>query len=133
MNKIKVLSIGKKKNEIRKKKGTITVQDYIEKEVPGLYIFRKAYIENAINEIKATNPDIIWIHQDGQNDYTELITEIKKLNFTTVILVIITGIIEDEQEMKDRYLMAGAYKCYFVPPLILDELIHDMYVSKNLE
>lgn len=133
MDRIKVLSLGMAKNEIKKPKGAISVQEYIERIAPDTYEFSKGYIEDAISEIESKNPQIVWIHQDGLRDYNDLIHVIKNNNPSIIIFIIIAGLLEDEQEIQDQYMESGAYKCYCVPPLMIDELVHDMYVALNME
>lgn len=132
--KIKILSVGKAKKEVKKPpKGSFSVQDYIEQADPGMYTFSKAYIEDTIERVEALRPEIIWIHQEQPMDCSDLVKEIKRIHPAAVIFMMLIGVYEDEQEVMDTYTALGAYKCYFIPPMMLDTLVHDMHVALNLE
>lgn len=131
--KIKILSVGNAKKEVKKPKGSLTVKDYIEQLAPGMYTLSKAYVEDAIEVVDTLRPEIIWIHQEVSKDCSELIKEIKRIHPAAVIFMMFVGVFDDEQEVMNAYLALGAYKCYFIPPMMLDTLVHDMYVALNLE
>ncbi len=131
--KIKVLSVGKAKKETKKPKNALSVQDYIEQLAPGMYTFSKAYIDDALETVDTLRPEIIWIHQEASMDCSELVKEIKRIHPSAVIFMMFIGVFDDEQEMMNTYLELGAYKCYFIPPMMLDTLVHDMHVALNLE
>lgn len=131
--KIKILSVGNAKKEVKKPKGSLTVQDYIEQLAPGMYTFSKVYVEDAIEVVDTLRPEIIWIHQEVSMDCSELVKEIKRIHPAAVIFMMFVGVVDDEQEVMNTYLALGAYKCYFIPPMMLDTLVHDMYVALNLE
>lgn len=132
--KIKILSVGKAKKEVKKTpKGAFSVQDYIEQAAPGMYTFIKAYIEDTIKMVETLRPEIIWIHQEQSMDCSNLVKEIKRIHPAAAIFMMLIGAYEDEQEMSDTYTALGAYKCYFIPPLMLDILVHDMHVALNME
>lgn len=110
-----------------------TLEDLIEKEAPDMYEFSKGYVgKNIIEEVDKQRPEIIFLSQYKSFDALELLKKIKHIHPSAVVFVILSNMIEDEQETIDEYIAAGAYKCYF-STLVLDTLIHDMYVSLNLE
>lgn len=131
--KIKVLSLIPVKKEVKKPEGAMSVQDYIEEMAPGLYTFSKVYIGDAIETVDRLRPEIIWLQQEASVDCTELLKEIKRIHPSAAVFVMLVGVCDDEQETANTYLALGAYKCYFIPPMLLDELVHDMHVAMNIE
>ena len=129
--KIKVLSIVKSKTKV--KKGMLSIEDCIDQYAPGMYTYSDVLAKDAIKEVDKLRPEIIWITQDASTDYSDLVKEIKRIHPAAAIFMMFAGVFDDEQELTNTYLALGVYKCYFIPPLILDTLAHDMYVALNLE
>jgi len=132
--KIKVLITGKKRSIKQKTpKGSMGLKDVIEREIPDMYEFISGDGEDAIEqEISRHCPEIVLITQIEPMDGLNLLIKAKQLNPATAVFILIFGIIDDEQEAIDEYMAAGAYKC-FLPPLMIESLVHDMYVALNLE
>lgn len=134
--KVKVLTINTKKkrrkSNISNGSGT-NLGDFIEEYAPGMYSFSEVYASDARKEVEALRPEIIWIVQDASMDSSELIKEIKSIHPAAAIFVMLFGVIDDEQDVMNTYSALGVYKCYFLPPMVLDTLAHDMYVALNLE
>lgn len=57
---------------------------------------------------------------------------IKELFPLVVILANLSDSVKDQQEMILKLKEAGVYKCYY-STLIIDTLIHDMFVALNME
>lgn len=136
IEKVKVLSINTKKKakrRLKKPKDSLPMQEYIEQLAPDMYSVREVYVEGAIEAVEAFRPEIIWILQEVSKDYSELVKEIKRIHPAAVVFMLFFGVCEDEEEMMNTYSVLGVYKCYFLPPMILDTLVHDMYVATNLE
>lgn len=134
--KIKVLTINTKKKRKKSKISNgsgMNLGDFIEEHAPGMYSFSEVYASDAIDEVEALRPEIIWIVQDASMDCSELIKGIKSIHPAAAIFVMLFGVIDDEQEVMNTYSALGVYKCYFLPPLVIDTLAHDMYVALNLE
>ena len=134
--KVKVLSINTKRKR-KTLKGSadsgMTLAKCMEQFAPGLYTFSEAYVEDAIGAVETLRPEVIWIAQEASKDCSELVKEIKRVHPTAVIFLMFVGLVDDEQEMMEKFYALGTYKCYFLPPLMLDTLAHDMYVALNLE
>lgn len=130
MDKIKVLFIQEKK--IKKGK-TITLGDLIENEVPDTY--EMDYVsakENILDKVKVFNPQIVFIGYSKAYDIFDLIKKIKEFNFKLVFLATIVTDAENEHKVMAELKELGVYKCY-TTELSLDSLIHDMFVSLNME
>lgn len=131
MKKIKVLFIQEK--QIKNRAKVLTLGDLIEKEVPDTYEIDYVSIkENVIEKIDSYRPQIIFASQSKAFDILELVQKIRKLFPMTIILVNLSNLVSEEQEMACRLKEAGAYKCYS-STLSLDTLIHDMFVALNME
>ena len=132
---IKVLSISTKKKarKIKKSENSVSLGEFIERYAPGMYTFHDAYACDAIEAVETLRPEIIWINQEASKDYTNLVKEIKRAHPTVAIFMLLHGACDDEQEVMNAYSSCGAYKCCFLPPVIIDTLVHDMYVALNLE
>ena len=129
--KIRVLFINSKKT--KRRKTTRTIEDLIEIETPDTYEFiNEDFGCNIVEQIKEHKPEIIFLNDNKSTNIMELIKKIKATDPSIKVFVIISNVIDDEQELIDKYQKAGVYKCYF-STLVLDTLIHDMYVSLNLE
>ena len=130
MEKIKVLFIQEKK--IKKGK-MITLGDLIEKEVPDTY--DTDYVsakENILDKVKNFEPQIVFIAQSKAYDIFDLIKKIKGMKHEIVVLVILTTVAESEQKLMNKLKELGVYKCYS-SALSVDSLVHDMFVSLNME
>lgn len=134
--KIKILSINTKK-KVRKPKtfidAEVSMGECIEQLVPGMYTISEVYESDAIERVETLQPEIIWILQEASGDCLHLVNKIKKMQSEAVIFILFFGVIDDEQEVINTYSTLGVYKCYFLPPLVFDTLIHDMHVALNLE
>ncbi len=130
MEKIRVLFIQEKK--IKKGK-MITLGDLIENEVPDTY--QVDYVsakENILDKVKTFEPKIIFIAQSAAYDIFSLIKKIKEIEPEVVVLVNLTTAVETEQKTIDELKELGVYKCYS-SVLSVDSLVHDMFVSLNME
>ncbi len=131
MEKIKVLFIQEKK--IKNKAKVVTLGDVIEKQVPGTYEFDYISIkENIIGKIDQFQPQIIYIGQSKAFDIFELVKRIKELFPAAVILASLSDSVKDQQKMIEKLKEAGVYKCYY-STLIIETLVHDMFVALNME
>ncbi|MCD7785015.1 MAG: hypothetical protein LUH18_05475 [Oscillospiraceae bacterium] len=129
MDKIKVLFIQEKKV----KKGAITISDLIENEVPDTYEFdRVSAKEDIMGKVAELHPQIVFISNGKAYDIFELVRKIKELGSEIVILAMVFTDFGSEREMMDRLTGLGVYKCY-TSQLSVDSLIHDMFVSLNME
>lgn len=127
--KIKVMFVCSKKQ----KQKTKTLDELIEIEAPDVYDFINVYSrENVIEQVNKHRPKIIFLSQNKSINALELVKKIKSMHPSIVVFVILSDMLDDEQETIDEYMAAGAYKCYF-SALVLDTLVHDMYVALNLE
>lgn len=130
MEKIRVLFVQEKK--IKKGK-MITLGDLIENEVPDTY--QVDYVsakENILDKVKGFEPKIIFIAQSTAYDVFSLIKQFKEGNPDVVILVNLTAAVETEQKIIETLMNLGVYKCYS-SVLSVDSLVHDMFVSLNME
>lgn len=131
MEKIKVLFIQEKR--IKNKKKVVTLGDIIEKEVPDTYEIDYASIkDNVMGRIKEFSPQILLIAQSKAIDVLGLVKEVKESFPSVVILVNLSVAADSGQEMMRKLKAAGVYKCYS-SILSVDSLIHDMFVSLNME
>ena len=129
MTRIKVLFIQEKKF----KKGAITISDLIENEVPDTYEFEHVSAkEDIIGKVSEFHPQIVFISNSKAYDIFELVQKIKDLDSEIVILAMVFTDFGSEREMMDRLTEMGVYKCY-TSQLSVDSLIHDMFVSLNME
>ena len=130
MEKIRVLFVQEKK--IKKGK-MITLGDLIENEVQDTY--QVDYVsakENILDKVKGFEPKIIFIAQSTAYDVFSLIKQFKEGNPDVVILVNLTAAVEAEQKIIETLMNLGVYKCYS-SVLSVDSLVHDMFVSLNME
>lgn len=131
MGKIKVLFIQEKK--IKNKAKVFTLGDIIEKLVPDTYEIDYISIkENIVEKIDQFKPQIIYIGQSKAFDILELVMRIKELFPLTVILANLSDRVNDQQELIIKLKEAGVYKCYY-STLIIETLVHDMFVALNME
>ena len=129
--KIKVFFVHSKK--MKPKASKETLEYLIEREAPDTYEFFDGYCgENIIEQVENQRPEIVFLSQNKSIDALELVKRLKSVHPSTVVFVILSDMIDDEQETIDEYMAAGAYKCYFAT-LVLDTLVHDMHVALNLE
>lgn len=130
-NKIKVMIVEHKKKRI--KKGIMPLERIIEESVPNFYEFIYTYGEKeTLNEVQKLQPEIVYLGHQKHMDSLSLLEKIKEINEHIEVFVFLPTV-ENEQDVFDEYMLAGAYKCYLTPPLIIDSLIHDMYVALNVE
>ena len=130
--KIKFMTIVKGKTN---KSNMESWKKVIERYAPDMYdmIFVTGE-EESIKQVGKLRPEIIVIDLGNQHkpmDALGLLKKIKQLHPPAPILIIL-GMVNDEQETIDEFMAYGAYKCY-LPPIVVDTLIHDMYVALNLE
>lgn len=134
MEKIKVLFI--QSQRIKKSTKIKTLGDLIEKESPDTYEFINVCSkDNVIEQVTEQKPKIVFLSHKEQKKYAnalELVKEIKSQHPSVAIFILLSDMIGDEQELINEFNAAGAYKCY-LSTLVLDTLIHDMYVALNLE
>lgn len=131
MEKIKMLFIQEKK--VKNKEKVLLLGDIIEKEVPDTYEIDYISIkENIIGKIDQFQPQIIYIGQSKAFDILELVTRIKERFPGVVILANISDNVSDQQELIIKLKEAGVYKCYY-STLIVETLVHDMFVALNME
>lgn len=130
MEKIRLLFIQEKK--IKKGK-MLTLGDMIENEVPDTYeIDYVSAKENILDKVKKFDPQIVFIGNSKAYDIFDLINKIKGLDSGIVIFVNIVTDAESEHKTMDKLKEFGVYKCYS-SQLSLDSLVHDMFVSLNME
>lgn len=128
--KVKVLFILDKKP---KKNTPTSIQDYIKEKTPDIYEFIYGVgDEDSLNQIDKHQPKIIFLPNKKSLDSLKLLYKIKQLHPSIVVFIMIFEMVDDEQETIDEYMASGAYKC-FLQPLMIDSLVHDMYVALNLE
>ena len=121
------MSVGNKRI---KKEQSQQWQNLIEEYAPGLYKTIDATGEReAIDQIVSQKPEIIMI-SDKIKDPIKLLKTIKSIHPEVVVFIMLS--IAEDDEVIDNYIAHGAYKCY-TPPLVIDTLVHDMYVSLNME
>ncbi len=107
--------------------------DVIEVEAPDMYDFLYSYgEEETIKFVDEFNPEILFLNHVDKGNSLEVLKKIKQAHPTVQVFVILSNILSDEQEAIERYMTAGAYKCLF-STMNIETLIHDMYVSLNLE
>ena len=131
MDKIKVLYIQEKKN--KRKSNNMTLGDVINTMVPDTY--EMDYVsakENIIAKLEAFNPRIIHISQSNAFDILGMVKSIRELMATVVIMVCLSDGVKDPQRLMEELKEAGVYKCYGLT-LVIETLIHDMFVSLNME
>lgn len=128
MEKIKLLSVGNKKMKVSEME---LWEDLVDRYAPDLYENYYAVGEKeALKKETELKPEITLVANVMKNTL-ELVKALKHSNPEGVILVVL-GMVDDEQETMKAFQAQGAYKCYSVP-LSVDTLIHDMYVALNLE
>lgn len=126
--KIKLLFIANKKMKKDDEKNT---RNLFEEYAPGLYdIFTSVGAKESIEQVLLLYPEIIVLN-DNVKQAQSLLKKIKQIHPNANVFVFI-GMVEDEQKTIDEYIACGAYKCY-MPPIVMDSLVHDMYVALNLE
>ena len=131
MKKIKVLFIQEKK--IKNKKKVLTLGDVIEKQIPDTYEIDYISIkENVIKKIGDFQPQILFICQGKAFDILEWVMRIKELFPLIVVFANISDNVKEQQEMIIKLKDAGVYKCYY-STIIIETLIHDMFVALNME
>lgn len=128
MEKIKLLSIAKKRMKGEELKD---FKKLIEEYAPDMYeVFHTVGEQESVQTIIDIRPEIILLSDNLKNSLG-LMRIIKQIHPTSVIFVLLS-IVDDEQSAIESYMLEGAYKCYS-PPIVVDSLIHDMYVALNLE
>lgn len=131
MEKINILFIQDRK--IKKKRNTVTLGDMINKQIPDTYEIDYISVkENMIGKIEQFQPQIIYIFQSNAFDILELVKRIKEEFPEVVILTNLSDGVKSPQKMMAELKDAGVYKCYH-STLILETLIHDMFVALNME
>ncbi len=132
-NKIKLMSIGKKKQKVENLKSwSKTVERY----APDRYdLLAGAGEKDSLKKVEEFQPEIVLllsVAEDGNlKNGLRLVKEIKRLSPRTEIFVVF-DMLDDEEEVFDEYAGGGAYKCY-TSPASMDALFHDMYVALNKE
>ena len=130
MEKIKLLFVQEKK--IKKGK-MFTLGDLIENEVPDTYEIDYVSAKERIRDkVKEFSPQIVFISQSQKYNIFELIKNIKEFDPEIVIFAIIVSDFENEHKTMDKLKESGVYKCYSTQ-FSLDSLVHDMFVSLNME
>lgn len=131
MEKINILFIQDRK--VKKKRNTITLGDMIDKQVPDTYEIDYISIkDNVIGKIEQFQPQIVYIFQSNAFDILELVKGIKEEFPKVVIFTNLPDSVKSPQKMIAELKDAGVYKCYH-STLILETLIHDMFVALNME
>lgn len=134
--KIKVLICRKEKTIIdvlRRRKNVTGIDTIIEKIVPNTYEFSFGNgIDESLEIIKREMPQIVFISPLQLDEGLHNVRLIKESSPTCVVFVFLYNIVDDEQRLIDAFEEAGAYKCY-LPPLAINSVAHDMYVSLNIE
>lgn len=129
--KVKVLfMLSKKDNRKTKSK---RLGDIIEVEAPDMYDFLYSYGEDEATKLAdELHPEILFLSHVEEGNSLEFLKKIKQIHPTMQVFVILSNMLSDEQEAIEKYMAAGAYKCFF-SIMNIETLIHDMYVSLNLE
>lgn len=132
-DKIKLMQIVKKKP---KAEGLASWSKTAERYAPGRYELLTGVGEkDSLKKVEEFQPEIVLllsIAEDGNlKNGLRLVKEIKRLSSRTMIFVIF-DMLDDEEEVFDKYIGGGAYKCY-TSPASMDALFHDMYVALNKE
>ena len=103
-----------------------------EEYAPGMYeTIYTVEEKETIEQVTKHRPEII-ILSDFVKDPLNLLKKLKQIHPETILFVLVSDDSDDEQEIIDEYMAAGAYKC-ILSPIIVDTLFHDMYVALNLE
>jgi len=124
---IKLFSIGMKKMKANEVKDW---NELIEEYAPGMYdTINVVGEEESIKQIAKLRPEIILL-SDKIKDGISLLMKIKQIHPQVVIFIFLSMV--GEQEVIDKYMAHGVYKCY-EPPIVMDTLVHDMYVALNME
>ena len=131
MDKIKVMFVSEK--QIKKSENTITLGDLINNEVPDTYDIVYACVkDNILERITCEKPQIVFMAQGKGYNLFELVDKIKNLSPQIVIIVSLDASLDNEQEIIEKLSEVGVYKCYSTS-FSIDALIHDMFVSMNME
>lgn len=131
MKKIKVMFMLEK--QIKKRAGTITLGDLIDKEVPDTYDFVYACVkDDIIEKVASEKPKILFMAQSKALDLLGSVKKIKERFPEIIIIVNLEASLENEQEVAEKLTEIGVYKCYSTA-FSIDALIHDMFVAMNME
>ena len=130
MEKIRVLFI----HEKRVRKNFPVIVDVIENEVPDTYEIEDVDIKkNVIGKIEKFQPQIVIIMQSSKAvDVYGLILRIKEQFPQKIIFASLLDNIGEQQKKMQELKDAGVYKCYS-SMILIDTLIHDMFVAMNME
>lgn len=131
MDKIRVLYVQEKR--IKEKDKAMTIGGVIDSMVPDTYEMDYIGIkENILKKVEAFKPHIIHISQSPKVDILEMVNNIRKTFPSIVIFVSISDHVSNQQEVILQLKDAGVYKCYGFT-LVIENLIHDMFVALNME
>ena len=129
--KAKVLIVVDKKP--KKRKNVMSFEEIIEKNAPNMYEYYYGIgDEDAIKQIEEYRPEIVFMQHNNSKGVLGLLKKVKTMHPLVAVFILLDNV-DDENELLVEYMAAGAYKCYCIPPLIINSLIHDMYVALNLE
>ena len=133
MDKIKLMSIGKKKP---KAENLNSWSKTVERYAPDLYdLFYGAGEKDSFKKVAELQPEIVlllYVAEDGNLEYRmQLVKEIKQLSPKTMIFVTF-DVLDAQEDVFDEYIGCGAMKCY-TSPVSMEALFHDMYVALNME
>ena len=128
-NKVKLLlSYGKKP----KSDFDLGWKALIEKYAPDMYDFLTSIGESdTIKQVAKFQAEIVIIFNEKSVSTLDLLKEIKQTHPLVPVLIILS-MKDDEQAVIDEFMACGAYKCY-PQPMIIDTIIHDMFVALNME
>ncbi|MBE6024465.1 MAG: hypothetical protein E7231_14975 [Cellulosilyticum sp.] len=131
MGKIHVLYVQEKK--IKNKKKIVTLGSMIDTMVPDTYEMDYTSIkEDIFDKIDQFQPKIVHIFQSNACDIVDLVTNIKQSHPEIIIFVSLSDAVSNPLEMMEELKAAGVYKSYGLT-LIMETLIHDMFVALNME
>lgn len=131
--KIKLMSIVKKK---AKAENIRSWAKTVERYAPDMYDLPYGVGEkDSFKKVSELQPEIVLLLSVMEDNDIEnglrMVKGIRRLSPKTMIFVIF-DMIDDEEEVFDKYIDCGAYKCY-TSPASVDALFHDMYVALNME
>jgi len=129
-NKVKLLMAGSNK---KSKSFMASLEAMIERQyAPDMYDFLTTIGESeTMKQLAAFQPEIVLLFNGDGKATLGLLKAIKQqLPLTPVLIPLSIG--DDEQAVTDALMACGAYKCY-PQPMLIDTVVHDMFVALNLE
>lgn len=130
MEKIKVLFVQEK----RARKNFPLLVECFENEAPDTYEMTDVGTkENIVAKLEEFKPHIVIIMQNSRNvNVYDIAQKIKNTFPQQIIFVSLLDTIGNQEKVIQDLKDVGVYKCYF-SAMLIDTLIHDMYVALNRE